>query len=122
MSLKQRIRKWHSTLAPIVLLPLLITVTTGVTYRLSKDWLGLSRDQVHFLMSLHEGEYLGPTLEPFYVLLNGVGVLWMLLTGAMMVWQNLKRQLMAGQRSGKKGGKVSPDNQEESSPGRNPSS
>ncbi len=92
MKLNQ-IRKWHSTLAPIVMLPLMITVSTGVTYRLSKDWFGLSRDQVHFLMSIHEGEYLGHTLEPFYVLLNGLGVVWMLVTGGIMVFQNLKRSL-----------------------------
>ncbi len=71
----------------------MITVTTGVTYRLSKDWFGLSRDQVHFLMSIHEGEYLGHTLEPFYVLLNGLGFVWMLVTGGVMVFQNLKRSL-----------------------------
>ncbi|MGK7942503.1 MAG: PepSY domain-containing protein [Crocosphaera sp.] len=87
------IRQWHRALAPIVMLPLMITVSTGVTYRLSKDWLGLSRDQVHFLMSLHEGEYLGKTLEPFYVLLNGLGVVWMLVTGGVMVFQNLRKSL-----------------------------
>jgi hypothetical protein len=95
MKLNQ-IRQWHRTLAPIVMLPLLITVSTGVTYRLSKDWFGLSRDQVHFLMSIHEGEYLGHTLEPFYVLLNGLGVLWMLVTGGVMVFQSFKRMLSKG--------------------------
>jgi len=91
MKYRQLVRKWHSTLAPVVLLPLLVTVTTGVTYRLSKDWFGLSRDQVHFLMTIHEGEYLGQTLEPFYVLLNGLGLLWMLITGGTMVVQNIMR-------------------------------
>jgi len=87
----QVFRKWHSTIAPIVLLPLFVTVSTGVSYRLAKDWFGLSRDQVHFLMSLHEGEYLGHTLSPVYVLLNALGLLWMLITGGAMLWQNLKR-------------------------------
>jgi len=91
MKIQLLVRQLHRTVAPIVLLPLLITVTTGVLYRLSKDWFGLSRDQVHFLMTLHEGEYLGSTLEPFYVLLNGLGLLWMLATGSVMVWQNVKR-------------------------------
>jgi hypothetical protein len=102
MITKQQIRKWHSTLAPFVLLPLLITVTTGMTYRLSKDWFGLTRDQVHFLMTIHEGEYLGKTLEPFYVLLNGVGILWMVATGGAMVFQNLRRWQKSQQRSGEK--------------------
>lgn len=78
-------------MAPIVLLPLFITVFTGVAYRLGKSWLGLSRDQVHFLMVIHEGEYLGQTLEPIYVLLNGLGLLWMLITGLTMTFQNIKR-------------------------------
>lgn len=91
MKFQQLIRKWHSTVAPIVLLPLFVTVATGVTYRLSKDWFGLSRDQVHFLMVIHEGEYLGKTLESFYVLLNGLGLLWMLITGGTMVVQNIRR-------------------------------
>ena len=91
MKLNQSLRKLHRTIAPIVLLPLLITVFTGVTYRISKDWFGLSRDQVHFLMVLHEGEYLGHRLEAVYVLLNGLGLLWMLATGGAMVFQNLKK-------------------------------
>lgn len=96
MKLTQQIRKWHRTIAPIVLLPLLITVTTGVTYRLSKDWFGLTRDQVHFLMSLHEGEYFGDTFKSFYVLLNGLGLLWMLVTGGVMLFQSLKKSNFFG--------------------------
>ncbi|AFY55491.1 hypothetical protein Riv7116_3010 [Rivularia sp. PCC 7116] len=87
---KQLLRKLHLTIAPVVILPLLITVSTGVVYRISKDWFGLSRNQVHFLMVLHEGEYLGKTLEPVYVLLNGLGLLWMLVTGGAMLLQNFK--------------------------------
>ncbi len=87
----RQFRKLHQTVAPIVLLPLLVTVCTGVTYRIAKSWFGLSRDQVHWLMTLHEGEYLGQTLEPFYVLLNGLGVLWMLITGGIMVGQNISK-------------------------------
>ena len=86
----RRIRQLHRWVAPFVVLPLLISVTTGVTYRLARDWGGLDRDQVHWLMTLHEGEWLGPQLEPFVVLLNGLGLLWMLITGASMVWQQLR--------------------------------
>lgn len=87
----RQFRKLHQTVAPIVLLPLLVTVLTGVTYRLGKSWFGWSREQAHILMMVHEGEYLGQTLEPFYVLLNGLGALWMLITGGVMVWQNLSK-------------------------------
>jgi len=89
MKLKQ-FRTLHRIVAPIVLLPLMVTMMTGVSYRLGKSWFGLSRDQVHFLMVIHEGEYLGQVLEPIYVLLNGIGLLWMMVTGGVMVYQNLR--------------------------------
>lgn len=95
-----RLRRLHATLAPWVLLPLLLTVGTGVGYRVLRDWAGLGRDQAHGLMVLHEGEWLrrwlGPTGETLYVLLNGLGLLWMLLTGAAMVWQRLRRPAPRG--------------------------
>jgi hypothetical protein len=80
-----------------VLLPLLVTVTTGVSYRLLRDWGGLDRQASHGLMVLHEGEWLrhwlGPTGETLYVLLNGLGLLWMLATGAALAWQRWQRRL-----------------------------
>jgi hypothetical protein len=95
LPLAVRLRRLHAALAPLVLLPLLLTVSTGMAYRLLRDWAGLGRDQAHVLMTLHEGEWLrplvGPAGETLYVLLNGLGVLWMLLTGASMLWQRLKR-------------------------------
>ena len=35
-------------------------------------------------MSLHEGEWLGDNGELIYVILNSIGVLWMLITGFQM--------------------------------------
>jgi hypothetical protein len=79
--------------ALIAVLPLLVTVFTGVVYRLAKSWFGLSRDQVHLLMSIHEGESFGQMLEPVYVLLNGIGLLWMLVKGGAMLVHYWKRTL-----------------------------
>jgi hypothetical protein len=70
-------RQFHKALAPWVFLPLFISSITGLLYRVSKDLLGYSREQVHWLMSLHEGELI-------HVLLNSLGVLWMLITGFQM--------------------------------------
>jgi len=98
--LGSRLRDLHATLAPFVLLPLLVTVASGVGYRLLRDWGGLDRQACHVLMVLHEGEWLrrwlGPTGESLYVLLNGLGLLWMLATGAVLAWQRLRRQLGRG--------------------------
>ena len=63
-------RQFHKALAPWVFLPLFISSITGLLYRVSKDLLGYSREQVHWLMSLHEGEWLGDNGELIYVILN----------------------------------------------------
>ena len=77
-------RQIHQALAPWVFLPLFLSAISGLFYRISKDLLGFSRDEVHWLMSLHEGEWLGDNGEVIYVLLNSFGVLWMLITGLQM--------------------------------------
>ena len=93
MTLLVRVRELHQRIAPFVLLPLLVTVCSGVGYRLARDWFGASREQVHWLMTLHEGEWLGPTLEPVVVLLNAVGLLWMLITGLALLIERWRRQV-----------------------------
>ena len=93
MSLLVRVRELHRTIAPLVLLPLLTTVCSGVAYRLARDWFGLERDQVLWLMTIHEGEWLGATLEPVVVLLNAVGLLWMLLTGAGLLIDRWRKKV-----------------------------
>ena len=88
-----RIRELHLKIAPFVLLPLLLTVCSGVSYRLARDWFGFGRDQVHWLMAIHEGEWLGPSLEPVVVLLNALGLLWMLATGSALLIQRWRRRV-----------------------------
>ncbi|MGB3534723.1 MAG: PepSY domain-containing protein [Microcoleaceae cyanobacterium] len=90
-AMNRRLRQLHRQLAPILILPFLITAITGVAHRLSKSWLGLSKEQVHFLMVIHEGEYLGTDLKPFYVLLNGLGMLVILTTGGAMWFNSIRR-------------------------------
>ena len=94
-TLLAQVRRWHAAAAPFVLAPLLLTVCSGMAYRLLKDWGGLGRDQVHWLMVLHEGEWLGHAGEPIYVLLNGLGLLWMLVSGALMLSQRWLRRAPA---------------------------
>ena len=95
-------RQFHKALAPWVFLPLLISSITGLLYRVSKDLLGYSRDQVHWLMSLHEGEWLGDNGELIYVFLNSLGVLWMLMTGFQMYSKTFSftKQVTKGESKG----------------------
>jgi hypothetical protein len=99
----KQVRRLHGSVAPLVLAPLLITVCSGMAYRLLKDWAGLGRDQLHFLMVLHEGEWLGKALEPLYVLLNGLGLLWMLISGASLVLQRWRQGQRLAKSSGPEG-------------------
>lgn len=89
-----QLRRIHATLAPLVIVPLLVTVLTGVIYRLARDWGGVKGKAAHWLMVIHQGEWLNPWLghgaQTWYVLLNGLGLLWMLGTGAAMAWQRLR--------------------------------
>jgi len=108
-ALSVRLRQAHATLAPLVLAPMLITVASGVAYRLLRDWGGWGRDQAHGLMVIHEGEWLkawlGSEAETLYVLLNGLGLLWMLISGGTLVLQRWRQGHRPG-RPGDLGGPV----------------
>ena len=80
----RKIRKLHKTIAPILFLPFLVTAITGIIYRLAQSWFGMSEDSLEILMEIHQGEYLGEQLQAIYVLLNGLGLIGMLVTGIVM--------------------------------------
>jgi len=80
----RNLRKLHRKLAPIVFLPLMLTALTGVGYRIGKSWLGFGDSFGDAMMFIHQGTWLGPQLRPFYVLLNALGAIGMLVTGIIM--------------------------------------
>ncbi|MGB7247872.1 MAG: peptidase [Phormidesmis sp.] len=76
-------RKYHRWLALIVLLPLTLTVITGMLATISQEWpinIGLASN---FLLKLHTGEIFG--LQAIYPIFNGIGVIGLLVTGASML-------------------------------------
>jgi uncharacterized iron-regulated membrane protein len=74
--------RWtHRILAPIAFLPLIISAVTGIGYRLGQSWFGLPREQTGLLLRIHQGSYLGEQGRMVYVLLVGLGLLGLLLTG-----------------------------------------
>ena len=78
-------RRLHSRLALVALLPLLITAVSGLLFRLLDTWTSLPLASFRWLMVLHQGGWLGPQLKPVYVLLVGLGLVGLLLTGLQMV-------------------------------------
>lgn len=77
-------RKLHRKTALIVFLPLLLTALTGIAYRLGRSWFGMSKEVAEIFMVIHQGEYLGELLKPIYVILVGLGLLEMVVTGLSM--------------------------------------
>ncbi|PSB04435.1 PepSY domain-containing protein [Merismopedia glauca] len=86
-NLQFNLRKLHRKIAPILFLPLLISALTGIAYRIGRSWFGLSDQFGDFMMIIHEGKYLGKPLAPVYVLLTGLGLAGMLVTGIFMLKQ-----------------------------------
>lgn len=84
-----RLRQVHKTLAPIMLLPLLLTLITGSIYQLVD--LGGKGDAYDWLLDLHKGHFGSLNLETIYPFLNALGLLIMVITGISM-WLQLRRR------------------------------
>jgi hypothetical protein len=80
--MKRQFRKYHRFIAPIICLPLSLTVLTGMATTMVGEWslnFGLSRS---FLLELHTGEIFH--LQAIYPILNGLGLIGLLVTGVSM--------------------------------------
>lgn len=76
---QKRIRQLHKTLAPIMVLPLVLTAITGSIFQLF-DLAGQERS-VRWLMALHKGDFGILNLSEIYPFLNGLGLLFLAATG-----------------------------------------
>jgi len=76
---------FHRLIALIFALPLLVSVLTGLTYRVGRYWFGMSNETGAIVRGIHEGKYLGEMLVPVYVLVIGLGSLTLLITGMTML-------------------------------------
>jgi hypothetical protein len=80
--MKRAFRKYHRVLATILCLPLALTILTGMATTMVGEWslnFGLSRG---FLLALHTGEIFH--FEAIYPILNGLGLIGLLVTGVSM--------------------------------------
>ncbi|MEH1868965.1 MAG: hypothetical protein V7K69_28775 [Nostoc sp.] len=83
----QYISHLHSTLAPIMLLPLLLTTITGTVYQIV-DLAG-QKKEFHWLLHWHKGDFGAINLEVIYPFLNALGLFILLFTGIYM-WLHLR--------------------------------
>ena len=87
---KAQWRKWHRTVAPIMVLPLIITAVTGTTFQLAAS--NGKAPEFIWLLEIHKGHYGPINLEAVYPFLNGMGLLMLVFTGLMMWLQTRPRK------------------------------
>ena len=90
MTFAKTLRQVHRLLAPIMLLPIVLTTLTGAVFQLA-DLLG-QKDSVKWLMKIHIGNFGIIDLHLIYPFLNSLGLMVLVGTGIMM-WLKPKRIL-----------------------------
>ncbi len=82
-------RRIHRFLAPIMVMPLLITLCSGVLFQIAAS--NDKSEQFLWLLDLHRGKFGRFNLELVYPYLNAIGLLTLLITGTLM-WLRLPIQ------------------------------
>lgn len=85
-----RLRQLHKALVPFFVLPLLLTLTTGVLFQFAS-----ASDRANdflWLLDLHRGKFGQLNLEFIYPILNALGLLTLIITGSIMWFQSPNRK------------------------------
>lgn len=77
-----RLRQLHRTLAPIMVLPILLTLITGSIYQIMD--LGGNGGSFDWLLDWHKGHFGILNLDRIYPFLNALGLLTLAITGISM--------------------------------------
>lgn len=85
-----RFRRLHRALAPLMAIPLLLTLITGCLYQFV-DLAGKG-DAFGWLLALHKGHFGALNLEFIYPFLNALGLLILLITGTTLWLQSRHRR------------------------------
>ena len=81
------IRRLHRKLSPFFFILVAVSAATGIAYRAGKKWFGMDGQTGQVVMEWHTGEWLGESLSPFYVFLAAGSLLFLLITGAVILWK-----------------------------------
>ncbi|HBK99606.1 MAG TPA: peptidase [Microcoleaceae bacterium UBA10368] len=80
--MKKAFRKYHRILAIIIALPIILTVLTGMLTTIVKEWPINTEISSRLLLKIHTGEIFH--LQAIYPILNGLGMIGLLVTGLSM--------------------------------------
>lgn len=84
-----RLRQLHRTIAPIMIVPVLLTLITGSIYQIVD--LGGNGKDFDWLLGWHKGHFGSLNLETIYPFLNALGLLTLAITGISM-WLQMRRR------------------------------
>lgn len=87
MFIKQ-FRQWHRFLAPVMILPIVLTAITGSLFQVAE--LSGQEKQYKWLLGIHKGHFGALNLEAVYPFLNTLGILVLAFTGMTMWWRMRK--------------------------------
>lgn len=82
---KVRTRNLHRMLAPIMVLPLLLTLITGSLFQMAV--VSGKTNEFIWVLDLHRGKFGSINLDKIYPFLNALGLLTLLITGIIMWFQ-----------------------------------
>jgi uncharacterized membrane protein AbrB (regulator of aidB expression) len=88
-------RKYHRLIAITVCLPLIVTAASGVAMTLTTEWFH-QNESTEFLLKVHTFQIFG--LSAIFPILNGLGLICLILTGLSMT-NLLSRRRKPKQRS-----------------------
>ena len=83
-----RFRQLHRTLAPIMVLPILLTLLTGSVYQIVT--INGQGADFNWLLNWHKGQFGFVNLERIYPFFNALGLLTLVITGIQM-WFGMQR-------------------------------
>ena len=86
----QKNRLWHRLIGAFLLIPLAASAISGIAYRTGEVF-DISEDTLDFLMSIHEGDWLGKEIKPFYILVLGLGLALIIISGLMLYFRKNKQ-------------------------------
>lgn len=87
---RARLRQLHRSLVPFMVLPLLLTLTTGTLFQFAVA--GDRANDFLWLLDLHRGKFGQINLEFLYPVLNALGLLTLIITGSIMWYQSPSRK------------------------------
>jgi hypothetical protein len=85
--MRRAFRRLHRKVSPWLFALVAVSAVTGIVFRAGKKWFGMDRETGHAVMEWHTGAWLGEGFSPFYVLLVGGSLVFLLVTGAALLWQ-----------------------------------